>query len=93
MNLSRRGFLSGLLASTAAAPLARALAQSDPLFTGTLGQYNGVIFRKTLSVGDIMRLKEAAMRAKIPTFKLEDGREYYVVHVSQPFVKAMRIAA
>lgn len=42
MNLSRRGFLAGLLSSTAVAAVAPAFVPSEPIFSGYLGVYEGV---------------------------------------------------
>lgn len=50
-NLSRRGFLTGLLASASAAVVARAIPAPvlpawPPVFEGAVGQYHGIILRE-----------------------------------------------
>lgn len=73
MNLSRRGFLGGLLASAAAPVIARALpaAEALPSAATMLFQdgdllFNGVIIREQLNVPLIQRLLREARKKRIP---------------------------
>lgn len=66
-SLSRRGFLGGLLASAAVAPVVHALPAvaplADSIFSGSIGIYNGVIIREVLTIDHVLKAKAAMMRA------------------------------
>jgi hypothetical protein len=83
MNLSRRGFLAGLLASAAAAPVVARAAVAPalpPIFSGEIGIYNGVIIREveSFTLDHLMRAKQAMGSAVIRA--TPEG--YYVAYVS-----------
>lgn len=74
--LTRRGFLSGLLASTAIAPV---LASISPIYSGEIGVYEGVRIIATPSGGDVFTL-EQLRRAKAALLR-NDDRDYYALAV------------
>lgn len=88
MNLSRRKFLTGLLATAALPAIPVPLPEIAPsIFEGAIGVYNGVVIRSVLSLDDVLRAKRHATRNHIKPNR--DG--YYVQMVGPSWARALRV--